>query len=120
MIDRYDAPWPIPATAQRVIDHRQGYQQVRYCWHRDGWYYQARWHFKLPKATLINQPSWQLSRTRPGQGFGSDAHPKSEETLVGDHWLPTSQVRYAARCYNKGQASNQQTKLLQQAHFPGN
>lgn len=113
-----DAPWPIPMTAQQTIDERQGYQQVSFHWQANGWLYTARWHQPLPTATLITYPSWQLSRIYPGKGFGPDAHHRQEESRVGDQWLPTSQVRYCARCLQDRTATSEQVNILKQAHIP--
>lgn len=115
---RKDAPWPIPATAQQISDHRRGYHQVSFHWQTNGWRYTARWHEPLPTATLITYPSWQLSRINPGKGFGPHAHHRREETRVGDGWLPTRQVRYCARCLQEGTATTAQINILKQSHVP--
>lgn len=113
---RRQSPWPIPTNATVEHEHKRGYQQVKYSWLQDGWRYTARFHTPLPTATLITTASWQLTRVRPGKGFGPDHAPRLEQTQVGDHWVPTSVVRYAARQYNLGQATAKQVKLLQMSH----
>lgn len=116
-VNSLDCPWPVPSDARKIYDHRHGYQQIRYLWERDGWSYEARWHEALPTATLITYPSWQLSRHFPGKGYGPDAHHKKDEIWAGDKWIPYQQVRYAARCLNNDQATNQQITLLKSTHL---
>lgn len=115
---RLTSPWPIPADAQTISEHKKGYQQVKYCWHDDGWYYTARYHTPLPTATLITSPSWQLSRVHPGKGFGQDHAPRLEQTRVGQQWISTAQVRYAARQYSLHRATTKQIKMLRLSHQP--
>ncbi|WP_283621981.1 prolyl-tRNA synthetase associated domain-containing protein [Limosilactobacillus avium] len=120
------APWPIPchATAQRQA--KNGYVQVKYTWVVAGWHYEARWHSRVPTAQIITYPSWQLDRIHPGKGYGKDAAPRRAQTLVGDHWLATSRVRYLIQ-----QAANNPTPAAQSfvravhlpavvTYFPGN
>lgn len=112
----HSAPWPIPLTAKIYHDCRSGYHQVRYCWEKNGWQYEARWHEPLPTATLITYPSWQLMRHHSGKGFGPDAHHKQDQVLAKDHWVPVSQVRFAALQYNQGQATDAQLQLMIDTH----
>lgn len=112
------APWPIPAESKRINEEKDHYRQIKYVWHRDGWRYEARWHTSVPVATIVTYPSWRLDRVKPGKGYGEDHAPRVSETLVGDHWLPTKEVRYAASQVNSGIASIEAVNIIRQAHWP--
>ncbi|WP_267201574.1 hypothetical protein [Limosilactobacillus kribbianus] len=113
---RQTAPWPIPIEAQASSQVKVGYHQVKYDWQTENWHYEARWHEQVPGAKLITRPSWHLERVRPGKGYGSTAAPRITQTLVGKSWLPTRQVRYWARRYNDGVATEREIYLLRLAH----
>lgn len=120
-IDHYlraSAPWPIPATARFSLTQKAaGYWQAKYNWQKDDWHYEARWHEPTPNAQLVKWPSWRLDRVKPGQGFGSDAHARMEQSLVDQKWLPTKRLRYSARRLQAGCAGPQDRQLMLAAHY---
>lgn len=115
---RASAPWPIPEGTRRLNEEKDHYRQIKYVWQEDGWRYEARWHSSIPGARIVTYPSWRLDRVKPGKGFGEDHAEKICQTRVGDRWLPTSEVRYAAKHVNSGIASIDEVNLIRQAHWP--
>lgn len=110
------APWPIPVGAKLTKKQKEGYQQISFSWRKQGWFYEARWHSRMPKAKIVQYDSWVLTRTRPSIGFGAGARPKLEEVLSGDQWVAARFLRYAAKLSFEGQASPAQIKLIKACH----
>ena len=113
---RSKAPWRIPASAQCEHQLKNGDHQIKFTWKVAGWNYEARWHEQTPNASVIDYPSWRLDRIKPGKGFGPDAAPRINETRVGEHWVPTSEVRYRAWQINHGITDPQAISLIKQVH----
>lgn len=111
------APWKIPASANVSVQEKNGYSQVKFKWEEKGWHYTARWHERVPGATLVKWPSWQLERVYPGKGFGKDAHQRLEEVRAGDSWQPVSSLSKAAWRLSHGQGSSGDQKLILATHF---
>lgn len=114
---RQTAPWPVPSNAQITLEQKQGYQQLKYVWHKDSWRYEARFHNKTPNAQLITYPSWRLDRIHSGKGFGPNHAPRIEESLVGTKWVKTRLIRYCAYQINHGKANKKQIEIMKKAHF---
>lgn len=105
------APWKIPASANVSVQEKNGYSQVKFKWEEKGW------HERVPGATLVKWPSWQLERVYPGKGFGKDAHQRLEEVRAGDSWQPVSSLSKAAWRLSHGQGSSGDQKLILATHF---
>lgn len=115
---RAHAPWPIPKCASFTMAKKAGgYWQAKYRWQAAGWSYEARWHERTPAARLVTWPSWRLDRVKAGKGFGPDAHARCEQSLVGGEWESTRRLRYCARRFEDGQASDQDVQWLLNAHY---
>lgn len=119
MNPRASSPWEIPANADVENQQKDGYDQVKYTWTANDWRYTVRFHTKLPTATLITYPSWQLTRVHPGKGFGVDHASRIEQTRLRGKWVSTKLIRYAALRYQKGQATPEQISLLKESHHLG-
>lgn len=114
---RASAPWPIPEGTKRINEEKDHYRQIKYVWHDGDWRYEARWHTPVPGARIVDYPSWRLDRLKAGKGFGADHAPRVSETRVGDHWVPTRKVRYAAKHVQNGIASIEEVNMIRQAHW---
>ena len=67
------APIKIPREAEHIVQHKNGYEQVKYKWKKNDYNYEARWHTRTPNAPKDQSDSWVISRHKLGVGYGPDA-----------------------------------------------
>ena len=44
------SPIKIPSTATIKEEQKNGYQQIKYTWEKDDYFYTSRWHTRTPNA----------------------------------------------------------------------
>lgn len=112
-----NCPWCVPYDVKIKHEYKHGYHQVKYLWTQNGWRYEVRYHEPTPNARLIKYPSWRLDRVKPGKGFGPDHSFRLHQILVGTLWLDARQVYYAASQVSHNKATQEQIKIIKDAHF---
>ncbi len=111
------SPVEIPENATYDIQEKNGYNQIKYTWERDGYKYTSRWHTRTPGAPKEQGISWVVERRIPGIGYGENHRGAVKEVLVGKNlWIAKSEWRKAINARHNGTATKQQKEWLDNGH----
>lgn len=112
------SPIKIPSSATIKEERKNGYDQVKYTWKQGDYSYTSRWHTPTPNAPAGQGDSWVVERKKAGVGYGKNAHPKTEEILVGKNkWISKKEWRDAIIARKKGTLTKEQKEQLDNGHW---
>ena len=117
------SPLKIPSTAQITDQKKNGYDQVKYNWERDGYKYQSRWHTRTPGAPEDQGDTWVVEKKKPGIGNGPNPRPAEHYILVGKSkagnykWVDKKKWDAAIRARKNGTATKEQKEMLDYGHW---
>ncbi|MCQ2287244.1 MAG: hypothetical protein MJZ76_10310 [Bacteroidales bacterium] len=114
--DPKHSPLKIPKNVKIKKQSKNGYEQIKYIWHRGKFKYESRWHTSTP-GSPNSQQSWVVTRTTKGIGFGKDSIGKKIEVLVGKKWVSWSKWNAAINARKNKTATKEQIDMLNKGHF---
>lgn len=111
------SPIPIPENAEKIIQAKDEYYQIRYIWKEDGYIYESRWHTRTPNAPIEQRDSWFVNRRVKGIGSGINHRKGFTDVKIGENmWIDNDIWQDAVSSRKQKQTTQVQEDILDYGH----
>ncbi|MCR4581672.1 MAG: hypothetical protein K5666_04085 [Bacilli bacterium] len=116
------APIKIPQNAIYEVQHKKGYDQIKYKYSRGKKDYEVRWHTQTPNAPSGTGSTYQITRTKKGFGYGTNASQRVIDHMIKypsgkTIWVSDKTYQNALRNNKMGKATKKEKEIVKYGHI---